>query len=155
MLEYQVMAEDTQEILFRSSIRPQLPCETRGQSQITGEENHLLPSEPIHSYIWMASDTTEPQLLHPKLKNVILPDQLLGRSFLLDEDEEGQRHIAIIVKKIIEIYKANDKEFIKFLVNVPAGKIDQLCEYHDLLDKTNSQQSMDEDGNRVWKFINF
>ena len=80
---------------------------------------------------------------------MILPDALIGRSFLLDEDEEGQRHRATIVKKIIEIDEAHEKEIIKFLVNVPEGKVDQLHDYHDLLDKINSQQGWDDDGNQV------
>ena len=99
----------------------------------------------------MASDT-EPRQEHPYFDTVILPDQLIGRSFLLDEDEEGQRHRATIVKRIIEIDEANDKQIQKFLVNVPAAKIYHFRDYHDLLDKINSQQSMDKDGNHVWKF---
>ena len=43
-LTYQILDEDSQEISFRSSICPKILCETRGQPQVTGEENHLLPS---------------------------------------------------------------------------------------------------------------
>ena len=40
-------------------------------------------------------------------------------------------------------------------MNVPEGKVDQLRDYHDLLDKINSQQGWDDDGNQVYKFISF
>ena len=97
----------------------------------------------------MASETNDNHSLHTSLSGVILPDSLIGRSFLLDEDEEGQRHRATIIKKIIEINEANAKEIIKFLVNVPERKVDQLRDYHDLLDRINSQQGWDDDGNQV------
>ena len=133
---------------FRSSIRPQLQCEQSGQT--------TFQDKPIQSFIRLASDNTDAnQPLHPSLSGVILPDALIGRSFLLDEDEEGQRHRATIVKTIIEIDEAHEQEIIKFLVNVPEGKVYQLRDYHDLLDKINSQQGLNDDGNQVWKFISF
>ena len=144
-LTYQVLDDETQRILFRSSIRPQLPCEQQGPS--------TLSEKPIQSFIRLGSESADTHPLHPSLSTILLPDDLIGRSFLLDEDEEGQRHRATIVKKIIEINEAHEKEIIKFLVNVPEGKVDQLRDYHDLLDKINSQQGWDDDGNQIWKFI--
>lgn len=150
-LTYQVLDDTTQELLYRSSIRPQ---HTGIHNAHPGEENSLLSDKPIESFIRLASETPDGNKLHSSLSGVILPDELIGRSFLLDEDEEGQRHRATIVKKIIEHDEANNKA-IKFLVQVPEAKLDQLRDYHDLLDRINSQQGRDEDGNQIWKYISF
>ena len=84
-LTYQVLDDETERIIFRSSIRPQLQWEKSGPS--------TLPEKPIQSFIHLASEnTTDNHPLHPSLSGVILPDALIGRSFLLDEDEDGQRH---------------------------------------------------------------
>ena len=48
-----------------------------------------------------------------------------------------------------------DKEVLKFLVQVPDGKMDQLRTYHDLLAQLDSQQGKDDDGNHVFKFVRF
>ena len=103
-LTYQILDDESKELLFRSSIRPQLPRKqlTQGQDQILGENHHLY-DKPIQSIVRLANEGSEPLQLDPCLSGVILPDELIGRSFLLDEDEDGQRLRATIVKQIIEI----------------------------------------------------
>jgi hypothetical protein len=151
-LTYQILADDTGELLFRSAIRPRFPGQKDQDRHQPVGETDILPDKPIE-VILMKSDSVHEILSDPV--NNLLPDELVGRSFLLEEEEDGQRLRATIVKKIIEIDKMTNKEIIKFLVEVPDGKMDQLQDYHDLLDKINSQHSIDEDGNTVWKFLKF
>ena len=68
------------------------------------------------------------------------PDELVGRSFLLEPDEDGQRLRANIVRKI-ETFDEETDEKIKthFLCEVPGQKMDQIRNYHDLLEKLDEQ----------------
>jgi hypothetical protein len=148
-LTFQILADDTGELLFRSAIRPRFPGKKDQDRHQPVGDPEILPDKPIE-VIRMESDGVHEILSSPV--NTLLPDKL---SFLLEEDKDGQRMRATIVKKIIEIDEMTNKEIIKFLVEVPDGKMDQLRDYHDLLDKINSQHSIDEDGNTVWKFLKF
>ena len=68
------------------------------------------------------------------------PDELVGRSFLLESDENGQRLRANIIRKI-ETFDDETQEKIKthFLCEVPDHKMDQIRDYHDLLEKSDEQ----------------
>jgi hypothetical protein len=62
------------------------------------------PSDkPVQSFVRLSHEGDEAVPTDPALSGILLPDELIGRSFLLDEDEDGQRLRATIVKKIIEI----------------------------------------------------
>ena len=63
-------------------------------------------------------------------------DELVGRSFLLEPDENGQRLWANIVRKI-ETFDEETQEKIKthFLCEVLDHRMNQIRDYHDLLEK--------------------
>jgi hypothetical protein len=151
-LTFQILADDTGELLFRSTIRPRFPGKKDQDRHQPVGEPEILPDKPI-KVIHMESDGVHEILSDPV--NTLIPDELIGHSFLLEEEEDGQCMHTTIVKIIIEIDEMTNKEIIKFLVEVPDGKMNQLRDYHDLLDKINSQHSIDEDGNTVWKFLKF
>jgi hypothetical protein len=71
---------------------------------------------------------------------LLQPDELVGRSFLLEPDKNGQRLRANIVRKI-ETFDEETQEKIRthFLCEVPDHKMDQLRDYHDLLEKLDEQ----------------
>ena len=74
------------------------------------------------------------------------PDDLIGRSFLLDPDEDGQRLRENIVKKIIRLDDETESKIkTHFLCEVADSPMDQILDYHDLLQRLDSQ-SFEKDG---------
>ena len=59
-------------------------------------------------------------------------DDLAGRTFLKQPEDDGQRFRARIVRKIIEMEENEEK--IKFLVKLPDEEQDDIMAYNDIID---------------------
>ena len=82
---------------------------------------------------------------------VFNPEDLVGRTFLLDPQEDGQRFRARIVK-LIEDHEESVEENptkLKFVISVNDDKAEEIITYNKLLDYLAKQ---DEDNEVVWKF---
>jgi hypothetical protein len=78
------------------------------------------------------------------------PGDLVGRTFLLDKQEDGQRFQARIVK-IVEDHESELQENptrIKFLCSVNGNQAEEIITYNQMLDYI----SRDEEDPVVWKF---
>jgi hypothetical protein len=75
----------------------------------------------------------------------IKPEDILGRSILLEPDEDGQRLCANIVRQIDRMDEMTNKKIYEFLIDVPDDRMDQIREYHDLL-AILDKQSFAQDG---------
>ena len=76
----------------------------------------------------------------------LTPDELLGRSVLFPEAQDGTRYRAQIVQKIVEHDEKLNKEIIKFKVKVPGFDIERIRDYHDLLEEVESQTFQADSG---------
>ena len=81
------------------------------------------------------------------------PDELIGRPLLLEPDENGQRLRANIVRKI-EIFDEATQEKLKthFLFEVPDHRMDQIRDYHNLLEKLD-EQSLKQDNDDFFRLV--
>ena len=59
------------------------------------------------------------------------PDDLIGRTFLKQPTEDGERFCATIVRKILEM--EGNEEKIKFLLKLPDKRQDEIMEYNDIV----------------------
>jgi hypothetical protein len=83
-------------------------------------------------------------------------DDLIGRSFLMDKQEDGQRFRATIVEKLEE-YDADlkkDPTFAKFRCTVNDDDYEQILTYNELLDyiRHSEAEGTGEHGETVWSF---
>jgi hypothetical protein len=75
----------------------------------------------------------------------------MGRTFLKQPEEDGQRFRARIVRKIVEM--DNREEKIKFLVKLPNEEQDEIMAYSDILDIIKKQYGDEqEDPTAKWIF---
>ena len=143
ILTFKILTDDTHEVIYRSAVRTRLSAtDPNRRLDPFGGETDQPVAKPVQSFIRLAHQPddlvpTEPQ----PLQGSLTPDELIGRSFLLEPDEDGKRSRAIIVRKLVE----HDNQVTKLLVEVPDSKVDRLMDYHDLLDALQSQ-SFKEDG---------
>jgi hypothetical protein len=103
------------------------------------------PQDTLH-------DPTEPSTENSENKTPITistVDDLVGRSFLMEPDEDGQRFRATIVEKIQDFdHKLeNNSERIKFLCTMNEGQREEIISYNQVM------EALDKENDGVlWKY---
>jgi hypothetical protein len=143
-LTYKILTDDTQKIIYRSAVR--------ARNDKDEPNNRLEPfggnesEKPIKAVI-MSRELPLPDVRSP----MFTPDDLVGRTFLKQPEEDGQRFRARIVRKIIEM--ENNEEKIKFLCKLPESDQDEILAYNDIIDYIEQQYSKEQDDpDRLWIF---
>ena len=65
------------------------------------------------------------------------PSDLIGRTFLLPPEENGERHRAKDTRQVVEIIDQDNGqriENIKFILDIGNGKVEELISYNQLLE---------------------
>ena len=65
------------------------------------------------------------------------PSDLIGRTFLLPPEENGERHRAKVTRKVVEIIDQEDGkrvENINIILDIGNGKVEELISYNQLLE---------------------
>jgi hypothetical protein len=155
-MTFKILTDDTKRIIIRSPVRsrdtvkdPNLRLSPAG-----GELDSHPVSKTIKNCIY-EKDGNEHRVedLPPDDEvhyGPLKPDDLVGRSFLLEPDENGQRLRPNIVRKIITFNEETDN--IHFLCHVPESKLDHLRDYHDLLENLDPQ-SFKEDSEDFFHLV--
>ena len=162
-LTYKILTKNNK-IIYRSAIRSALDPATRNQrlSPIGGETASNVRGETI--FIRSKTEDKEPEgptLLddNPTVKRrrmvTIDPKDLIGRTFLKDAEEDGQRFRARVVRAIVE--KDNDLkkgvEYMKFICEVPNSTADEIFTYNEILDHIERDNSeVENDTEMLYKF---
>ena len=160
-MTFKVLSDKTQRILHRSNIRPVTDNDVNLRSTLLSGEEDLATqiskiSNPIiksrydskgNSKLGVVENQARPNL------PVFSPTDLVGRTFLMKEQEDGQKLRARIVEAI-EDHESNLEQNptrIKFRCSVKGGNLDEVEEiiaYNEVLDHINR----DEESDVVWKF---
>ena len=129
-MTYKILTEDTEKVIFRSSVCSALSVEERNRRVDTtdGEE------KPIREFV--TGSRPSPLQLHPidddirgidpeNLPDAFapnhLPDDYVGRSFLTQPTDDGERFRAKVKQKLVQVQDPGEKESpsnVKFLVTV-------------------------------------
>jgi hypothetical protein len=163
-MTYKILMDDTRWIIHRSNIR--LAADPNARNLCLD----LLNDEPPE-VIWSlrkaspASDHGEDFSLHsmepadespecPSTGNdtvIVNPQELLGRTFLMDTQEDGQRFRARIVE-CISNHESNVRrldDHVKFRISVNEDEYKETITYNELLDFIEKNQENDA---IVWRF---
>ena len=148
-MTFKILTDDTRKIIYRSNIRSAVDSKTRNLRLDPVNDDIKAPiirswhdSSP-HGETRPA-DTSLPM-------PTIDPHDLVGRTFLLPEQEDGQRFRARIVKALNDHDSelSTQPECIQFLCSANDGAFEEILSYSELMDSLESQE--DGEGN-VWKF---
>ena len=164
-LTYKILTSDTKHIIYRSLVRPATPADANLRaSMFDGEEETHNVIDPIikskHDYDIMdeskpADTPTNGETAQKSYRNDIPsptfnPDDLIGRSFLMDKQEDGQQFRGRIVQ-LIEDHESAVKDNptrIKFRVSVNNDQAEEIITYNKILEYI----SKDEENDTMWKF---
>ena len=74
------------------------------------------------------------------------PSDLIGRTFLLPPEENGERHRAKVTRQLVEIIDQDNGqrvENINFSLDIVNGKVEELSSYNQLLEHLENAQDHD------------
>ena len=165
-LTWRILTEDTQKIIIRSGVRSALRTTTNQRlASSSGEGTTLpfpipypqqssnsLPLDPIDASTsnfeqFVKSQSGEDEDHPIPMTNIDIPN-LLGRSFLLSPEDNGERYMA----KIIDIDDHGQHlEDIKFKLKISKDQAEEIMSYNQLMDYI--QKGTDaEDPDSLFKF---
>ena len=98
----------------------------------------------------MEDSTDDEDILKQNQMPVFNPNDLVGRTFLMDQQEDGQRHRARIVQAIedLEAQVEKNTDRIKFRVSVNEDEFEDVLTYNEVL----RHIKKDEESDILWKF---
>ena len=76
------------------------------------------------------------------------PSDLIGRTFLLPPEENGERHRPKVTRQVVEIIDQDNGqrvENINFILDIGNGKLEELISYNQLLEHFKNAQDHDMD----------
>ena len=162
-----ILDQDTQKIIYRGTVRPKkssTPNHRLAPHGVKGRFLHLLTLLKIK--ISYGSPLGAPEGYSPKQKAPTVfirsrdegnpsgskpmptfdPSDLIGRTFLLPPEENGERHRAKVTRKVVEIIDQEDGqrvENINFIIDIGNGKVEELISYNQLLEHLENAQDHD------------
>ena len=74
------------------------------------------------------------------------PSDLIGRTFLLPPEENGERHRTKVTRQVVEIIDQDNGqrvENINFILDIGNGKVEELISYNQLLEHLENAQDHD------------
>ena len=153
-LTWKVLTSDTKKVIYRSQIRPYTDSDPNIRAEmLDGEDDSTEISDPViksrHDTVNISDSSNH---LDPDQSSspVFDPEDLVGRTFLLDPQKDGQKHRARIVKLIEDHENDVDKNptRIKFLCSINNDTAEEVITYNQLLEYI----TRDEENPVVWKF---
>ena len=166
-LTWRIITEDTQKIIICSGVRSALRTTTNQRlASPSGEGTTLpfpipysqqsqnsLPLDPLDASTpsfehFVKSQTGEDEDNPIPMANIDIPN-LLGRSFLLPPEDNGERHMA----KVIDIDDHGQTlEDIKFKLKINKDQAEEIMSYNQLMDYIQKGTDAEEDPDSLFKF---
>ena len=165
-LTWRILTEDTQKIIIRSGVRSALRTTTNQRlASPSGEGTtlpFLIPYSQSQNYLPLDPlDASTPNFEHfvkrqtgedednpIPMANIDIPN-LLGRSFLLPPEDNGERHMA----KVIDIDDHGQTlEDIKFKLKINKDQAEEIMSYNQLMDYIQKGTDAEEDPDSLFKF---
>ena len=166
-LTWRILTEDTQKIIIQSGVRSALRTTTNQRlASSSGEGTTLpfpipypqqssnsLPLDPIDASTsnfehFVKSQSGEDEDHPIPMNNIDIPN-LLGRSFLLSPEDNGERYMA----KIIDIDDHGQHlEDIKFKLKTSKDQAEEIMSYNQLMDYIQKGTDAEEDPDSLFKF---
>ena len=158
-MTYKVLTEDTLKVIHRSRIKlasvdpnlrlddPILPAE---QTTTADVNPNPIPTSPE---VTLQSDTSTNILPTPETERPmanITTDDLIGRTYLSQPQEDGTRRRIKIIEQLDDFDNmiANDSNMIKFRATTDDGTIEEVITYNQILDKLEAEDGEDDE----WHF---
>jgi hypothetical protein len=145
-----ILADDTHKLIYTPRVRTK---EDGFSTPIGGEEDS---SKPPIIYVRGRLNADDGPNGVPFPMPTFDPTDLVGRTFLLDPEDDGSRHRAKI-KQIVKFEEENEHglvDSLKVLLSIDKGdhKVEEIITYNTLLDYLDKNDAEEKDADKAWKF---
>ena len=159
IMTFKVLTLDTKKVIYRSVLRPATEADPNLRAESLGGENEDDIEDAELPSLTSITKESAPQVEIPEDQDsaenkppdpLVRIEDLIGRSFLLDEHEDGTRSRATIVK-CVEDFESDLHENstrVKFICSVGREKAEEVFTYNQILDYI----SREDDDAIVWRF---
>ena len=162
-MTHKILDHDTQKIIYRSAVGPKKSSIPNHRLAPHGGEVSA-SSDPSEDKISSGSSLGYPYPPEQKAPTVFFrsrdednpsgskpmptfdPRDLIGRTFLLPPEENGERHRAKVTRQVVEIIDQDNGqriENINFTLDIGNGKVEELISYNQLLEHLENAQDHD------------
>ena len=164
-MTHKILDHDTQKIIYRSAVRPKNSSTPNHRLAPHGGEVSA-SSDPSEDKISSGSPLGAPEGSSPGQKTPTVfirargeenpsgskpmptfdPRDLIGRTFLLPPEEDGERHRAKVMRQVVEIIDQDNGQRIEnnnFILDIGNGKAEELISYIQLLEHLENAQDHD------------
>jgi hypothetical protein len=160
-LTYNILTKQ-HKIIYSSAIWSALDPAKRNQrlSPLGGETASTYLGDTMYIRYSTPSSEPHPDMVdrNPNVKKrmvTIDPHDFIGRNFLKDAEEDGQRFhvwvICAVVDREEELKKGS--EYMKFICKVPNSRIDEIFTYNEILDHIEKDNiDIESDTEQLYKF---
>ena len=144
-LTHKLLDDDPKKILYRSMVRPSYSAHPNKRLVSDGGESFQTPKPIV--FIRSRQDNSQSATKPMAEYN---PDDLIGRTFLLPKNEQGERLRATIKRKVIETSKLLDDQHdnaidkINFHLDVGQGRAEAIMSYVQILDHLDQQEQQED-----------
>ena len=164
-MTHKILDHDTQKIIYRIAVTPKKSStpnhrlaphggEVSASSDLS--EDKISSGSPLGSPEGSSPEQKAPTVFlrsrdeeNPsgsKRMPTFVPSDLIGRTFLLPPEENGERHRAKVTRQVVEIIDQDNGqrvENINFILDIGNGKVDELISYNQLLEHLENAQDHD------------
>ena len=164
-MTHKILDHDTQKIIYRSAVRPKKSSTPNHRLAPHGVEVSA-SSDPSEDKISSGSPLGSPEVSSPKQKAPTVltrsrdednpsgskpmptfdPSDLIGRTFLLPPEENGERHRAKVTRQVVEIIDQDNGQRVEniiFILDIGNGKVEELISYNQHLEHLENAQDHD------------
>ena len=164
-MTHKILDHDTQKFIYRSDVRPQKSSTPNHRLVPQGGEV-FASSDPSGDKISSGSPLGDPEGSSPEQKSPTVfirsrdeenpsgskpmptfdPSDIIGRTFLLPPEENGERDRAKVTRQAVEIIDQDNGqsvENINFILDICNGKVEELISYNQLLEHLENAQDPD------------
>ena len=144
-LTHKLLDDDTKKILYRSAVRPSDSAHPNKHLVSDGGESSQTPKPIV--FVRSRQDNSQSATKPMAEYN---PDDLIGRTFLLPKNEQGERLRATIKRKVIETSKLLENQHdnaidkINFHHDVGQGRAEAIMSYVQILDHLDQQEQQED-----------
>ena len=149
-LTWKILTADTKKVIFRSIVRPCSVDDPNYRAISTSGEEIDVIGDPIIKSKYDSSSQDITSQIDSSPVPVFSPEDLIGRTFLIDPQENGEIHRARIVE-MLDDHENNVNEnptLKKFRLSINNDQAEEVITYNRLLEYI----SRDEENETVWKF---
>jgi len=156
-MTYKIYLEDTRKVIFRSQIRAATASDLNLRADPVAGEN-------LSPFIKSCFDPTDgdgetnpldtkeedPTTTQAEPLSIFDPESFIGRTFLMNTEEDGQRFRARIVE-LVQDHESNVKENperVRFLCSINDNEAQEIISYNQVIDHI----TRDEESDVAWRF---